>query len=52
MDTATSLPGFPLVHSFIAGASLLIGSRFEALKIPIAVKISPCVIRTLRSWRT
>jgi hypothetical protein len=27
---------------------LLIASR----KIPIAANISPCVIRTLRSWRT
>jgi hypothetical protein len=47
-DTATSFPGFALGQPLIAGAASLIPSR----EIPIAVKISPCVIRTLRSWRT
>jgi hypothetical protein len=44
MDTATWFLGFPAAHPFIAENSFLIASR----KIPIAVKISPYVIRPLR----
>jgi hypothetical protein len=53
MDTVTSSPGFVLAQPLIAWASSLIplfkvvGDLKPVVKIPIAVKISPCVIRTL-----